>query len=60
MITIEYTVEIATAFTELTDETNKNTNKQWQVAIKCYEGEAHAPGLQAGRTAEQRKRHGTP
>lgn len=42
---MEYTLEIVTAFTKLTGETNKYTNKQLQVVIKCYERAVQTPGL---------------
>lgn len=47
MLGIKYTMEIVTAFTELTDQTNKNTNKQLQAVIKCCKGDVQAPGLHA-------------
>lgn len=49
-------MEIVTAFTELTDETSKNTNKQLQVVIKCYERVVHAPGLYTSRIFNQQRK----
>lgn len=49
-------MEIVTAFTELTDETNKNTNKQLQVVIKCYERAVQAPGLCTSRILHQQRK----
>lgn len=47
MLGIKYTMEIVIAFTELKDQTNKNTNKQLQAVIKCCKGDVQAPGLHA-------------
>lgn len=43
MISIKHTMERATAFTELTDETNNNTHKQLQAVTKCCE-DVQTPG----------------
>lgn len=56
MICIEYTMEIVTAFTEIKDETNKNTNKQLQAVIKCYEGAVQAPGLCTSRIFNRQRK----
>lgn len=49
-------MEIVTAFTELTDVTNKNTNKQLHVVIKCYERAVQAPGLCTSRIFNQQRK----
>ena len=53
---MEYTTEIVTAFTELTNETNLNTNKQLQAVIKCHEGEVQVPGLCPSRISDQQRK----
>lgn len=49
-------MEIVTAFTELTDVTNKNTNKQLHVVIKCYERAVQSPGLCTSRIFNQQRK----